>query len=157
MAFTCWLTRQCEGPWWMRMRTMSTSPRQAARCSGKQPLLSATSVDASNWSSFSTTSLRETDTYIHAQINISTDRKMEGWREGEEIGCASSRSRCYFHSVCIYNDKSCFSLPTDSFNFYLAAGVTAILGVLFSITFAAAKMSLNNQHRISFFLFPCAI
>lgn len=75
MVLTCWLTRQCEGPWWMRMRTMSTSPRQAARCSGKQPLLSATFVDASNCSSFSTTSLRETDAYI--QINISKDGGME--------------------------------------------------------------------------------
>ena len=82
LAFTCWLTRQCEGPWWMRMRTMSTSPRQAARCSGKQPLLSATFVDASNWSSFSTTSLRQTETCKHIQINVSTDRRMEGWRRG---------------------------------------------------------------------------
>ncbi|KAG7258673.1 hypothetical protein CRUP_002849 [Coryphaenoides rupestris] len=30
---------QWEGPWRTRMRTMSTSPRQAARCSGKQPLI----------------------------------------------------------------------------------------------------------------------
>ncbi len=73
MPFTCWLTRQCEGPWWMRMRTMSTSPRQAARCSGKQPLLSATFVDASHWSSFRTTSLRETDTYTDQYINRSKD------------------------------------------------------------------------------------
>lgn len=56
----CWLTRQCEGPWWMRMRTMSTSPRQAARCRGKHPLLSSTFVEASYCSSFSTTSLRQT-------------------------------------------------------------------------------------------------
>lgn len=56
----CWLTRQCEGPWRMRMRTMSTSPRQAARCSGKHPLLSSTFVDASYCSSFSTTSLQQT-------------------------------------------------------------------------------------------------
>lgn len=61
----CWLTRQCEGPWWTRMRTMSTSPRQAARCSGKHPLLSATFVDASNCSSFSTTSLRQTQSHIN--------------------------------------------------------------------------------------------
>lgn len=75
---TCWLTRQCEGPWWMRMRTMSTSPRHAARCSGKHPLLSATFVDASNCSSFRTTSLRNTETDIHKQINIATDKMMDG-------------------------------------------------------------------------------
>lgn len=61
----CWLTRQCEGPWWMRMRTMSTSPRQAARCSGKHPLLSSTFVDASYCSSFSTTCLQRTHTLMY--------------------------------------------------------------------------------------------
>lgn len=75
-SLTCWLTRQCEGPWWMRMRTMSTSPRQAARCSGKQPLLSATFVDASNCSSFSTTSLRVRQD-VWKQINTSAHHKME--------------------------------------------------------------------------------
>lgn len=44
---------------------MSTSPRQAARCSGKHPLLSAKFVDASNCSSFSTTSLRHTQSHIN--------------------------------------------------------------------------------------------
>lgn len=67
-GFTCWLTRQCECPWWMRMRTMSTSPRQAARCSGKHPLLSAKFVDASNCNSFITTSLRKTEPYIYRSM-----------------------------------------------------------------------------------------
>lgn len=69
-VITCWLTWQCDGPWLMRMRTMSTSPRHAARCSGKQPLLSATFVKASNWSSFSTTSLKQTNTNTDGSIKI---------------------------------------------------------------------------------------
>lgn len=68
----CWLTRQCEGPWWMRMRTMSTSPRQAARCSGKHPLLSSTFVDASYCSSFNTTSLRQTRTEMYRYFQDQT-------------------------------------------------------------------------------------
>lgn len=56
---TCSLTLLWDGPWWISIWTMSTSPLHAARCRGKQPLLSDTLVEASNCNNFSTTSLRE--------------------------------------------------------------------------------------------------
>lgn len=33
--FTCSFTLECDGPWWMRIFTMSTSPLQAAKWIGK--------------------------------------------------------------------------------------------------------------------------
>lgn len=90
---------------------MSTSPRQAARCSGKQPLLSATFVDASNCSSFSTTSLWGRRTRVNRSIG-GADHKMEERR----------RNRC--NAKCLYTklnaglffflDKVLFMLVMDT-------------------------------------------
>lgn len=85
----CWLTRQCEGPWWMRMRTMSTSPRQAARCSGKHPLLSSTFVDASYCSSFSTTSLQQNHTLMYCYFSDQT-RKISFNHITRLYGCGNT-------------------------------------------------------------------
>lgn len=82
-ACTCSLTLLWDGPWWIRIWTMSTSPLHAARCRGKHPLLSAIFVEASYCNNFNTTSLKERCTkdsfFGHSQMCVSFLKVKNSW------------------------------------------------------------------------------